>query len=236
VTVRGIPFGRYGGVPVTVGPSWLFVVPVVGLALFAGIDSRLGETWQRALVAGLGTALLFASVLIHELGHALMARRRGITVQRVVVFLFGGYSEMDLDGVDPLDDIAVSVAGPLASAALAFTTLVVALPAPEWAGMQRTLALLGIVNVGVAVFNLLPGFPLDGGRMVRASLIGAGFEQRRADVITARLGIGLGLFAAAAGVWMTMRGDAGAVIALPVGVLVVVLASAAHPRSTHEEI
>ena len=62
MTVRGIPFGRYGGVPVTVGPSWLLVVPIVGLALFAGIDPALGDTWERALVAGLGTVLLFASV------------------------------------------------------------------------------------------------------------------------------------------------------------------------------
>jgi len=66
--------------------------------------------------------------------------------------------------------------------------------------------------------------------MVRASLVGAGFERRRADVITARLGIGLGLFATGAGIWMTIRGDAGAIVALPVGMLVTVLAAAAHPR------
>jgi Zn-dependent protease len=235
VTGPGIPFGRYGGVPVTVGPSWLLVVPIVGLALFAGIDTRLGETWERVFVAGFGTILLFASVLVHELGHTVAAIRRGITVERVVVFLFGGYSEMDLDGADPVDDIAVSLAGPIASAGLALATLVVALPAPEWAGMQRTLALLGIVNFGVALFNLLPGFPLDGGRMVRASLIGAGFEQRRADVITARLGIGLGMLAVAAGIWMTLRGDPAAIVALPVGVLVLVLAGAAHPRRAPEK-
>jgi Zn-dependent protease len=222
--------GRFAGVPITVGPSWLLVVPIVGLALFAGIEPRLGETWQRGLVAGFGTVLLFASVLVHELGHAFEARRRGIAVERVVVFLFGGYSEMDLDGADPIDDVAVSAAGPIASGALALATLVVAVPAPEWAGAQRTLALLGLVNIGVAVFNLLPGFPLDGGRMVRASLIGAGYDRRRADVITARLGVALGVGAVVSGVWMSIVGEAGAIVALPVGVLVLVIAGAAHPR------
>lgn len=230
MTRRGIPLGRWGGVPVTVGLSWLIVIPLVGLALFAGVAPRFGPLWGRALVAGLGTFLLFASVLIHELGHAVAARRRGIPVEGVVVFLFGGYSEMDLEDIDPADDIAVSAAGPIASALLAIATLVVAIPASDWSGTRRTLALLGLVNAGVALFNLLPGFPLDGGRIVRAGLIGAGFEPRTAEVVTARIGIALGAVAVAGGVWMSIRGDAGAIVAIPVGVLVVVIAAAAHPR------
>jgi Zn-dependent protease len=230
VNRRGIPLGRYGGVPVTVGLSWIVVVPIVGLALFAGIDSRLGQTWERVLVASVGTALLFASVLIHELGHAIEARRRGVGVERIVVFLFGGYSEMDLDGVAPADDIAVSLAGPVASTVLAVATLMAALLSPGWAGTQRTLALLGLVNVGVAVFNLLPGFPLDGGRIVRATLIAAGFERRRAEVVTARLGVALGLIVMAVGAWMTVRGRPGSIVVVPVGVLLFVIALAAHPR------
>lgn len=214
----------------------MIVVPIVGLALFAGIEVRLGATWERVLVASVGTLLLFVSVLIHELGHALEARRRGIGVERVVVFLFGGYSEMDLDDADPADDMAVSAAGPIASTVLAFGTLVAAVAAPEWAGSRRTLALLGLVNVGVAVFNLLPGFPLDGGRIVRAALIESGLERRRAEVITARLGVVLGVVAAAFGIWMAVRGNAGAIVAIPVGVIVTVIAAAAHPRGDVESV
>lgn len=227
---RGIGCGRFGGVPVTIGLSWLAVVPLVAVALFAGIPPHLGSGVERGAVAVFGTVLLFASVLMHELGHAVVARRRGIRVDRVVVFLFGGYSEMDLDQADPSDDIAISVAGPAASALLAAVMIAIAVPAPEWAGSRRTLALLGLVNAGVAVFNLLPGFPLDGGRIVRAALIEAGFDSRRAQVVTSRLGVALGGVAIAVGVWMSVRGEVGSIVAVPVGVLVVVIAAAAHPR------
>ena len=227
---RGIPFGRWGGVPVLVGPSWLVVVPLVGIALFAGIEPRLGSTWERALVASAGTVLMFGSVLVHELGHVVAARRRGITVQRLVVFLFGGYSEMDLESADPGDDVAVSLAGPIASGMLALAMVVAALGAPEWAGARRTLALLGLVNVGVALFNMLPGFPLDGGRVVRAALIAAGVDRRRSETITSRLGIAMGLVAIAVGLWLSVRGEPASIVAVPVGMLVLVIAAAAHPR------
>lgn len=225
-----LPVGRFGGIPVTIGPSWLLIVPIVGLALFAGIESSAGDLWERWVVAGIGTLLMFVSVLVHEYGHALMAAHRGIDVERIVVFLFGGYSEMDLDDADPMDDIAVSAAGPIASAVLALVVLAVAIPAPDWAGTHRTLGLLGIVNLAVALFNMLPGFPLDGGRIVRGMLLIGGFDRREADVLTSRLGIGLGVLAVAAGVWMAVRGEAGMILALPVGVMLLVIAAAAHPR------
>jgi len=232
VKPRGITVGRFRAVPIIVGFSWLLVIPLVGLALFAGIPSRLGPTQARAGAAGLATLLLFASVVGHELGHVWVAVRRGVRVERVVVFLFGGYSAIELDEVDPEDDMAISIAGPVASSLIALVTLAATVIAPEWAGLRRTLALLGLVNIGVALFNLLPGIPLDGGRIVRATLIGAGFERRRAGVITARFGVSLGAMAILAGVWMSLRGDVGSIVAIPVGVLVVVLAIAAYPPRT----
>jgi Zn-dependent protease len=227
---RGHELGRVGGIPVVVGASWLIVVPIVGIALFAGVEPRLGPLWARVAVAGLGTVLLFASVVIHELGHAGIARRRGVAVDRVVVFLFGGYSEMDLETARPADDIAISLAGPAASMALAALTVVGAIGAPAWSGTRRTLALLAIINLGVALFNLLPGFPLDGGRIVRALLMEAGVGMRRAEVITARLGVLIGAVAIGLGLWFSGRGESASLVAVPVGVLVVVIAAAAHPR------
>lgn len=226
---RGIPLGRVRGVPILVGPSWLVVVPVVGVALFAGIDAELGGSWWRAAVALGGTVLLFASVLVHELGHSVAAVHYGVAVERVVVFLFGGYSEMDLESAEPPDQISVSLAGPIASAMLALVTAVAAALVPEWAGMRRTLALLALVNIAVALFNLLPGYPLDGGRMLRAGLMMAGLEPARAYLISARVGVGLGTAVVAGGLWLSVAGEPASLVAVPVGALVVVLAVAAHP-------
>lgn len=235
---RGIRIGRLGGVPVRVGLSWLVIVPLVGTALFAGVDASLGSFGARGIVAGAGALVMFASVIVHELGHAAMAHRRGIHVDQVVVFLFGGYSEMDMEAAEPTDDIAISAAGPMASSVLAVLMMGLALVSPEWAGTRRTLALLGLVNVGVALFNLLPGFPLDGGRIVRAALISAGASPRRAEQVTARLGMFLGAVTIGLGAWFSIRGAPAALIVVPVGLLLVIIAAAAHPRrdraSTHQ--
>jgi Zn-dependent protease len=227
---RAIPIGRVAGVPVRVGLSWVIVIPLVGLALFAGIQPALGTFRWRIVVTCVGTILMFGSVLFHELGHLVAARRRGIPVEQVLVFLFGGYTEMDLEDADPLDDVAVSVAGPVASGMLAAVMMVAALLTPEWAGARRTLAVLGLVNIGVAVFNLLPGFPLDGGRILRAALMSMGMARHRAAVITARFGIGLGVAAVAGGAALSVLGDPASVLVAPVGALLLLIAVAAYPR------
>ncbi len=213
-----------------VGVSWLLVVPVVGIALFAGIEVSQGGLIWRVVMAGVGTVLLFASIVFHELGHVLVARRRGVDVQRVVVVLFGGYSEMDLEAAVPDDQVAVTVAGPIASVVLAGVLLVPAFVAPEAAGMRSILSLLAVVNVGVAFFNLLPAYPLDGGRILRALLVGAGVEPARAERLTVRVGIGCGAVIVGGGVALSVAGRPASLMVVPVGVAVVVLAAGARPR------
>ncbi len=226
-----IPLARFGGVPVTVGLSWLLVVPVVGVALFAGIDPERGTTAGRIAVAASGTVLMFASIVVHELGHALVALRRGVAVERVVVFLFGGYSEMSLERASPETQVIVTMAGPLASITLAAGLVLVAMVAPVGAGLRGVISLLAAVNVGVAVFNLLPAFPLDGGRILRALLLGAGIGAVRAERLAARVGIGCGLVLIAAGAALSLLGRPISLVIVPVGGVVAVLAAAARSRS-----
>lgn len=226
---RTIPFGRLGDVPVRIGPSWLVVLPVLGLALYLGIDGSTGPTWERMLLAAAGSVTLLLGVMAHEVGHAIVAVHRGIRVNRIVVFLLGGYSEIDLDGSEPRDEIVVSAAGPIASFVVAGLLWALSLFTTEAAGAQQVVRLLVVVNVWVAVFNLLPGLPLDGGRIVRAWLVSLGTPRPRADVVTARLGMGLGALLIVATVIPAVVASAASLVMLPVGVVMIVLAVAAHP-------
>jgi Zn-dependent protease len=224
---RTLPVGRVLGVPIRIGPSWLVGMPLVGAALFLGSDGA-GSTPFRVVVAVAGTLLMFGSVVLHEVGHAVTARRAGIGVRRVVLFLFGGFTELEVEDASPDDDLAVATAGPVVSGALAvvFWAIGLLLPAGEIARVMRMLAL---VNGGVAVFNLMPGFPLDGGRMVRAMLVLGGVPARRAASVTAWFGIAIGAALVAFGFIGDLAGRPSALLAIPVGVMVAVLAWAGRP-------
>lgn len=237
---RSISVGTAGGVEIVVGVSWLLLLPVVALGVFAGIDPGSGSIVARAVVAGTGSLLLWASVVAHELGHAAAARRHGIVVDRVVVFLLGGYSEMDLDPAHPQQEWRIAAAGPIASGSVALVLAAVALLAPASGGLDRMLLLLAAVNAGVAVFNSVPAFPLDGGRMLRASLVHRGRLPVEAERIAKRAGMVLGLGIAIGGVGLSLAGSGASLVAVPVGLLVLVMATAAdsntHPPSVAEEI
>ena len=237
--IARIPLARLGGIPIVVGLSWVLVVPMVGVGLFAGIDPQRGAAAGRVAVAAAGTVLLFASIVVHELGHALIARRRGVVVERVVVFLFGGYSEMNLERASPQTQAVVTLAGPLASVVLAAGLTLLAPVAPAEAGMRSVVSLLAVVNVGVAVFNLLPAYPLDGGRVLRALLIGAGVGPARAGRLATRVGVGCGVSLVAGGVALSALGRPISLVIVPVGAVVAVLAAASRattsPPSTAPE-
>ena len=228
---RGIPFGTVGGVRLVVGRSWLAMLPLIALAIFAGIDPGTGSTAMRAVVAAGGSLLLWVSIVAHELGHAAVARRHGIDVQRVVVVLAGGYSEMDLDTARPDQEWAVAIAGPISSGLLGAALAVAALAAPAAAGLDSTLTLLAVVNGGVAAFNLLPAFPLDGGRMLRSALVRRGRTPFSAERTATRAGFVLGGGMTIGGIGMSIAGSAVSLVMVSVGLLVLGLAIAAGRRS-----
>lgn len=210
-----------------VGPSWWLMLPLVGTGIFSTIDPSAGSTSARIVIAAGGAFGLVASIVGHELAHAVAAVRRSVAVERVVVFLLGGYSEMALDGSRPGVEIAVALAGPIASGAAAVVLLGVAAVAPAAAGLAGTLGLLAVVNAGVAAFNLVPAFPLDGGRVLRAALVRRGRTPEAARRIAAWSGVALGSVTALGGVIASLLGSGPSVIVVPGGILVLVLAAAA---------
>lgn len=187
----GVSLGRLFGVQIRVDWSLLIIFTLVVLSLGTTLFPTWHQDWGTALVWGVAlcaAVLLFASVLAHELSHALVARRLGIPVHRITLFLFGGVAEMEDQPQSPKDEFLVAVVGPIVSVGIGllawFVGALLAAPVLSSAdalqdpakvmsevGPWATLLLwLGPVNVILGVFNMVPGFPLDGGRVLRAFL------------------------------------------------------------------
>ena len=195
-----VPLGRLFGFPLALDPSWL----LLGVLLTAGYGRLVGHV-HGAYLIGLGlVVLLVASVLAHELGHALTCRRYGIGVRSITLELLGGYTEMDRDPPAPGVELAVSLAGPAVSALLGLAGLAGFAATPRHTVVHQLAFQLGATNVLVAAFNLLPGLPLDGGRALSALVwwrTGDAYRGARVAGWTGRavalacLSAGLGLYA-----------------------------------------
>jgi Zn-dependent protease len=186
--VRGtIRLFRIAGIQIQVHPSWIVI-----FALFA---------WSAATFASTDKALLFASVVLHELSHAIVARRLGTPVGDITLFLFGGVANIKREPKDARSEFAIAAAGPAASVLIGLLCAAIAWPLPAsmpWA--NDLFWFLAYSNVALAVFNLLPAFPSDGGRLLRAALWQWGKSQARAtrnasivSVVVAALLIALGV-------------------------------------------
>lgn len=191
----GLLLCRVAGVPVLLSPSWwlgaglivLLYTPLVGRILPAA------DVWTSALIAAAFTVLLAISVLLHELGHCIVALRLGLPVRRVRLFLLGGLSEIARTPPKPSQEGLVAVAGPVVSIALAAVTGVGWFALAPDGAIWLLVAQTCVANLAVAVFNLLPGLPLDGGRMVR-SVIWALTGQRHSGTTAGVVGAGVVAF------------------------------------------
>ncbi|CAM01548.1 Zn-dependent protease [Saccharopolyspora erythraea NRRL 2338] len=166
----GLLLCRVAGVPVLLSPSWWVGAAVIVL-LYTPLVGRLlpgATSLTSGLVAAAFTVLLALSVLLHELGHCLVALRLGLPVRRVRLFLLGGITEISRTPPRPGQEGVVAVAGPAVSIALAGLTGVAWLALPPGGAVWLLVAQTCVANLAVGVFNLLPGLPLDGGRMLRA--------------------------------------------------------------------
>jgi Zn-dependent protease/CBS domain-containing protein len=171
--VNGIKIGRVFGIEVAIHPSWFLVLVFFTYTLARGFFPRTYPDWSPTAIWGtavVATLLLFASVLAHEFGHALVARSQGIPVRRITLFILGGVAQLGREPETPGREAWMAIAGPLVSVAIGAATLgaAYALPGPDQ--VVAVLAYLGVTNLALAVFNLLPGFPMDGGRVLRALL------------------------------------------------------------------
>jgi Zn-dependent protease/CBS domain-containing protein len=209
--------GRVAGVEVRLDYSWFILLFLIlgslAGALFPAYAPEVSRLGHLAMGVA-GTFLFFASLLLHELGHAVAARARGMEVEGITLFIFGGMARTRSEPGGPGDEFIVAGMGPLVSFALAAGFYLVAAMGVRWdvgTAVTVTAETLGYLNLLLAVFNLLPGFPLDGGRLLRAVLWKATGSLRRATQVAAAVGRLLGWAVIAVGIWSLL--SAGAFVA-----------------------
>lgn len=201
------------GIPIHVDRSWFVIVAFLAWSLASGhFPARYPglPLWSYWAIGSIAALLLFGCVLLHELGHSLVAKAHGIPVLRVVLFLFGGVAQLGRDPARPLIELLIALAGPLVSAAIAWACFAaagaIAIDGPVQLALVAMLRYLSFMNLALLLFNLLPGFPLDGGRVLRAAIWTATGSLRKATRIVSVIGSGFGWLLVGFGVWLLVRG------------------------------
>lgn len=194
---RPITLFKMFGFSVRVDLSWLVIMALVTWSLASGVfPSQAKLTAQAYLLMGLAGAVgLFVSIVLHELCHSLVARQYGMTMKGITLFIFGGVAEMTDEPPSPKAEFWMAIAGPIASVVLAAAFWVVSILLSAVSAAKAVVLVfswLATINVILAAFNLVPGFPLDGGRVLRAILWGWKHSLSRATELASKVGRGIG--------------------------------------------
>jgi Zn-dependent protease len=201
---------RVWGIPIRVHPSWLVIFALVSWSLAAGYFPATHPGWSAPtywLAGTITSLLLFASVVVHELGHAWVARRAGLPISGITLFLFGGVARMVREPSAPGVELRIAVAGPITSLALALGFAMVWVVAQPLEVVAAAALWLARINMGVALFNLVPGFPLDGGRVLRAVVWWWTGRFRDASRVAAQSGQVVALGFIGLGILLVLRGQ-----------------------------
>jgi Zn-dependent protease len=217
-----IQLARVFGIRIGASPSW-FVVLFVFIYVMSDTFAQVldGSSTQAYLVAVAAVMLFFTSIVLHELGHAVVAQRLGITISGIDLWFFGGVARMSTDSDSPGTELKIAIAGPLVTLAVVgiCTALVAAIskdPALDVilfydsVDISPALALLGFlafINAVVLMFNMIPAYPLDGGRIARAAAWRLTGDRNRSTRVAGRIGEGFAYLMIALGVLLAVRGD-----------------------------
>jgi Zn-dependent protease len=205
-----IPIGRVLGIPIDLDYSWFLIFALLTWILavnYYPVEVKGGTTAQYWLMGAVTAVLFFVSILVHELAHSIVALHYRVAVQRITLFIFGGVSQIAADPPSATAEFLIAIVGPVTSLALAALFF---LSEPLLVNIKPALAVakyLALINGSLGLFNLIPGFPLDGGRVFRAIIWGATKSFRRATLIAANTGRFFGFLFIIVGVWQALRGN-----------------------------
>ena len=201
---------RVAGIPVRIDASWVLVFGLISWSLAAGYfprvlpDASTGVVWLHGVVAAL---LLFVSVFLHELSHALVALEHGVPVSGIRLHVFGGVSELEAEPPTPRAELLIAVVGPLTSFVIAALCYGAGRSLGGLPWVSALTGYLAVVNLLIGVFNLVPGFPLDGGRLLRAMLWWASGRHGWATIWASRAGVGFAFVMIALGALRAIAGE-----------------------------
>lgn len=206
---RGLFIGRFRGIDLHLDFSWFFIAALVTYSLAVEVfpievpDHSKGFYILLGVVAAV---LFFSSILLHELGHSVVSQRCGIPVPRITLLFIGGLAEISREPDDAKSELKIALGGPVVSVFLVafFAASTWLLRRWEVEGFDQVCRWLAITNASLVIFNMIPGYPLDGGRVLRALLWARTGKLRRATYITSRIGIGFAWLLIALGVWLLM--------------------------------
>jgi Zn-dependent protease len=227
----GIRLGRFAGVEVAAEASAFLLSLFFGVAVFVRLRQSVpGVSNELAAIFAVGAGIaVLGCVFVHEAGHVIVARRRRLSVRSVRLFMFGGHSVIDGDP-SPRTEFLVSGAGPLASVVLGLLLFVASYAFGDSTLAGATLWALALASVAIGGFNLLPGFPLDGGRIVRSVLVMGGRNRAKATRDVTTVGRVLGAVVMAFGIYLLVRTQMSGLFWLAVGWFLVAAAASAGRR------
>jgi Zn-dependent protease len=227
------------GIPIGIHYSWIFVFLLLVTLLFwqfTAFPTDSVPVLQRWLTAILTTVLFFVSVLAHELSHSVVAVHKGIPVTGITLFIFGGVSQLAHEVRRPFTEFVVAIVGPLTSIVLGLLLLAL------WdltRGLSDSLGFvlfsLALINLSLGIFNMLPGFPLDGGRVLRSVLWAITGSYWRATQIAARAGQGIGGVMVAVGIGFVFQDQHQMIWTSLVGVFLIVVATMSYRQEQTRE-
>ena len=192
--MRGnINLGRIFGIPLRLNYTWFIIFALVTYSLVLYSADQPYPIGQRIILGILTSLLFFASIITHELAHSILAIHNNIPVKEITLFVFGGVSQITKEATRPRAELLIAIVGPLTSLALAgiFYGLHLLLAATQQILAASLMQWLALINVLLAVFNLIPGFPLDGGRIFRALVWQRTHDYHRATRIATKVGQGI---------------------------------------------
>ncbi len=203
--------GQVAGIKIGIHYTWLLAFVLIAWSLAQGYFPDLLPRSSQAtywLMGIAGALLLFASVLVHELSHSLVARRRGLQVDSITLFIFGGVSNLTSEATKPGDEFLVAVVGPATSLILAAVFWAIGQVLPTNASVAGVLVgYIAFANAILGAFNLVPGFPLDGGRVLRGIVWGATGSLRQATRVASYVGQAVGFLLIFWGLATLLGGD-----------------------------
>ena len=204
-----VKFGRIAGISIGLHYSWFIIAVLIALSLvqhFHAVDPQWSRTvvWMAAAVT---SVLFFVALLLHELAHSLVAKARGLRVRAITLFALGGVSQIESEARDAKSEFWIAIAGPITSVVIGLVLLGTAwlggwLVAGEPATpLTPVLVWLGDINILLAAFNMVPGYPLDGGRVLRALIWSVTHNAERATRLAAKVGQAVAFLFILAGLW-----------------------------------